>query len=119
MRFEFERCHDVSLPMGPPFDANRITLLLQMLAHGIDKEGTNHPSRTTKEQDETNRANSPRIECFLWKTGLNKTGDINLLAVRVHARSVERLQGVLVGFLCEGPLAFEPLIGSHNSRKRL
>jgi hypothetical protein len=90
-----------------------------MLAHGVDKEGADQPSRTTEKQNKANRARPPRIERFLGKAGLNKAGDIDLLAVRIHACTVERFQGVLVSSLSEGPLAFEPLIGSLYARKRL
>src|SRR5271156_1407916 len=101
---------------SPP---NWLQCSLQVLSHRLDNEGADQPNGAAEKKGDADIAQPARIKRFLGKAWLNKARNINLLAVGVHARPIERLQCVLIGFLGEGPLTLEPLIRSHHPRQNL
>ena len=88
-----------------------------MLSHRLDNKGADQPNGAAQKERDADIAQPARIKRFLGKARLNKARHINLLAVGVHARPIERLQCVLIGFLGEAPLTLKPLICSHHPRQ--
>src|SRR5712692_8846241 len=94
------------------------TLRTQMVSHGLKNRTANRPKRGGNQQNHAERAQPAWIERFLGQGRLDKAGDIDLLAVGVHARAVEGSERVLIGTLRKCPLAFELLIRAHDPGKR-
>src|SRR5438046_6705583 len=89
-------------------------LRTQMVTHRLKDRTADCPSREGNQENHTDRAQPPRIEGLLGQGRLDKARDINLLAVRVDARPIEGLEGMLIGSLGKIPLAFELLIRAHD-----
>jgi len=78
-----------------------------MISYGLKNEAADHPDSEGHPSSHGERLQPARIQRFLRKRRPDERGEINLLAVCIDARAVERLQRVLIGILGERSLAFE------------
>jgi hypothetical protein len=88
-----------------------------VISYGLKNKAADHPDSEGNPRNHGERLQPARIQRFLGERRPDECGEINLLAVGIDARAVERLQRVLIGILGERSLAFELFVRPHHPGK--
>src|SRR5487761_1494793 len=120
--FELYRRHDLSLRprAGPKSPAARLPRLwispatLEVVPHRTDRQAADRPGGEGDQKDDADRTQAARVQRLLGQLRLDEVSDIEVLAVGIHARAVERLERVPIRGFGEAALAFELLVRAHD-----
>ena len=88
-----------------------------MISYRLNSDAADRPNNDSDQKNDAECLEAARIQRFLGKRRADECGEIDLLAVGIDARSVERLQRVLIAVLGKGPLALELFIRTHYPGK--